>query len=288
MKVIYDRDVNAYFNSMTGPIVISVLLCFLGIYFMGVNMDSGYPYFSYVLVKVRLIYVLVIPILTMRSFAEERHTKTDQYWMTAPVSVADVVIGKFLAMATVLAVPLMICCLCPMIIRLNGTAYLATDYLAIFVFFLWGCVYIAIGMFISSLTESQIIAAIGTFAVVFLLHMWNSLVIYLPKTAIGSLGGMLFILLLLCAALEVYSHNWVLSAVTFGIGAAAHACAFLFNSAIFAGLLPNLMERLSLYTVFKNFAYYMVFDWSGLILYVSLIALMIYLTVQVIEKRRWD
>ncbi len=288
MKVIYDRDVNAYFSSMTGPVVISVLLCFLGIYFMGVNMDSGYPYFSYVLVKVRLIYVLVIPILTMRSFAEERHTKTDQYWMTAPVSVAEVVLGKFLAMATVLAVPLMICCLCPMIIRLSGTAYLATDYLAILVFFLWGCVYIAIGMFISSLTESQIIAAIGTFAVVFLLHMWNSLVIYLPKTALGSLGGMLVVLLLLCAALEAYSHSWGLSGGVFGVGACAFLCVFWLDSSLFAGLLPGLMERLGLYTVFKNFAFYMVFDWSGLVLYLSLIALMIYLTVQVIEKRRWD
>ena len=116
-----------------------------------------------------LIHIFGIPVLTMRSFADDRKTKTDQLLLTSPVSVPKMVLAKYLSMVTVFAVPALISCLCPLIIKMNGTAYLKTDYASILAFFLLGCVYIAIGMFISSTTESQIIAAVGTFGVILLL-----------------------------------------------------------------------------------------------------------------------
>mgnify|MGYP000755223428 CR=1 FL=1 len=109
-----------------------------------------------------IVFLVGIPLITMRSFSEERRSRTDQLLLTAPVSLFRIVMGKYLAMITVIAIPNVIFCIYPLIIRSQGTAYLTVDYISIFVFFLLGCVYAAIGMFISALTESQMIAFIST------------------------------------------------------------------------------------------------------------------------------
>ena len=146
MKAIYKREVSSYFNSMIGWIFVAVLTVFIGIYFFAYNLFQGYPYFSLSLGSSLFIFMVVVPILTMRSMADERHTKTDQLLLTAPVSVTAVVLGKYFAMLTVFAVPVAIACLCPLIIALNGTAFLLADYGAILAFFLLGAVEIAVGM----------------------------------------------------------------------------------------------------------------------------------------------
>ena len=193
MAAIYKRELKSYFQCMTGYVFIAFLVLFVGIYFMAYNLMSGYPYFSYTLSGMVTIVMIGIPVLTMRSFADDRKTKTDQLLLTAPVSVPKMVLAKYLSMVTVFAVPVLISCLCPLIIKMNGTAYLKTDYASILAFFLLGCVYIAIGMFISSTTESQIIAAVGTFGVILLLLLWPSLVNFLPTSASGSLVGFLLL-----------------------------------------------------------------------------------------------
>ena len=146
----------------------------------------------------------------MRSMADERHTKTDQLLLTAPVSVTAVVLGKYFAMLTVFAVPVAIACLCPLIIALNGTAFLLADYGAILAFFLLGAVEIAVGMLISSLTESQIIAAVGTFGLLLLLYLWDGLVGFLPSTAVGSLLGFFVVLILVCFLINALSNNLIM------------------------------------------------------------------------------
>ena len=155
MTAIYKRELKSYFQSMTGYVLIAFLVIFTGIYFMAYNLNSGYPYFSYVLMNINYVLIIIIPMLTMRSFAEERKNKTDQLLLAAPVKLFDIVMGKYLAMVTVFAVPCLIFCIFPIIIKSFGTAYLKVDYLSILMFFLLGCMYLVIGMFLSSLTESQ-------------------------------------------------------------------------------------------------------------------------------------
>ena len=210
MKAIYKREVSSYFNSMIGWIFVAVLTVFIGIYFFAYNLFQGYPYFSLSLGSSLFIFMVVVPILTMRSMADERHTKTDQLLLTAPVSVTAVVLGKYFAMLTVFAVPVAIACLCPLIIALNGTAFLLADYGAILAFFLLGAVEIAVGMLISSLTESQIIAAVGTFGLLLLLYLWDGLVGFLPSTAVGSLLGFFVVLILVCFLINALSNNLIM------------------------------------------------------------------------------
>ena len=232
MKAIYKRELRSYFTSMVGYVFIAVMVFFAGIYFMAYNIYNGYPSFGYTLLSCTIIFMVTIPILTMRSMAEDRRSKTDQMLLTAPVSLTGVVMGKYLAMVTVFAIPMAIYALCPLIIGLNGSATFAADYAAILAFFLMGCVFIAIGMLLSTLTESQIIAAVGTFAVLLVLYLWTDLVSFLPDALSEMLGA--------------------------------------FN---FQGVL-------------QNFAYYNVFDLGGLVLYLSMTAVFVFLTIQVLQRRK--
>ena len=111
MTAIYKRELKSYFQSMTGYVLIAFLVIFTGIYFMAYNLNSGYPYFSYVLMNINYVLIIIIPMLTMRSFAEERKNKTDQLLLAAPVKLFDIVMGKYLAMVTVFAVPCLIFCI---------------------------------------------------------------------------------------------------------------------------------------------------------------------------------
>lgn len=288
MRAIYKRELRSYFNSMTGWMFVAVLTAFIGIYFMANNLFYGDPYFSTALGSTLFVLMVLVPILTMRSMAEERHSRTDQLLLTAPASVTGLVLGKYLAMLTVLAAPVAIGCLCPLIIKLNGTAFLRADYAAILAFFLLGAVEIGVGLLISALTESQILAAVGTFGMLLVLYLWDGLVNYLPTTAAGSLMGLLVVLVLICFLVNALSNNWKVTLGVLVVGAAAIGVGYLLAGDSFAGLLPGVLGRFSLLGAFDSFAADHVFDLRGVLLYLSLMALLVFLTVQVVQKRRWN
>jgi ABC-2 type transport system permease protein len=288
MKAIYKREFGSYFNCMIGWLFVAVLTAFIGIYFMVYNLFNGYPYFSSALGATLFIFMVIIPILTMRSMAEERHSRTDQLLLTSPISVSSMVLGKYFALLSVFLIPVAISCLCPLIIKLNGSAFLRADYASILAFFLLGAVEIAVGLLISSLTESQIIAAVGTFCILLVLYLWDGLVNYIPTSAGGSLAGLFIILAIICFLLHAFSDNWKVTAVAGGAGTAVILGFYIHNSSSFESLLPNVLGRFSLLGAFDSFASDHVFDLSGLLLYLSLIALLVFLTVQVIQKRRWN
>ena len=288
MLAIYKRELKSYFHSMTGCVFIAFLVMFTGIYFMAYNLNAGYPYFSYTLSGSLIVFLVGIPLLTMRSFSEERKTKTDQLLLTAPVSLTKVVLGKYFAMVTVLAVPNVIFCLFPLLIKLQGTAYLLVDYSSIAVFFLLGCVYLAIGMFMSSLTESQIIAFISTFGILLLLYLWDGILSFLPRSAFSGMIGILLILTLIVVYIYHMTKNWMLAAGIEAVGIAAALIVYFVKSSLYENLLTKLLGRLALADVFMNISSSNIVDVSGLLLYVSILIIFVFLTIQTIQKRPWS
>ena len=288
MLAIYERELKSYFHSMTGCVFIAFLVMFTGIYFMAYNLNAGYPYFSYTLSGSLIVFLVGIPLLTMRSFSEERKTKTDQLLLTAPVSLTKVVLSKYFAMVTVLAVPNVIFCLFPLLIKLQGTAYLLVDYSSIAVFFLLGCVYLAIGMFMSSLTESQIIAFISTFGILLLLYLWDGILSFLPGSAFSGMIGILLILTLIVVYIYHMTKNWMLAAGIEAVGIAAALIVYFVKSSLYENLLTKLLGRLALADVFMNISSSNIVDVSGLLLYVSILIIFVFLTIQTIQKRRWS
>ncbi len=288
MLAIYKRELRSYFQSMIGCVFIAFLVAFAGIYFMAYNLNAGYPYFSYTLSGVLIVFLVGIPLITMKSFSEERKNKTDQLLLTAPVSLRKVVMGKYLAMVSVLAVPNLIFCLFPLIIKMQGTAYLKVDYISIAVFFLLGCVYIAIGMFLSSLTESQIIAFITTFGVLLVLYLWDGILSFLPSSAISGVVGIIILLTIVAVYVQQMTGNWFISGGIELIGIAACVVTYIVNSSLFENILTKFLGNLALANVFTDITSNSIVDVSGLILYLSVIVVFIFLTVQAIQKRRWS
>lgn len=288
MLAIYKRELKSYFHSMTGCVFIAFLVMFTGIYFMAYNLNAGYPYFSYTLSGSLIVFLVGIPLLTMRSFSEERKTKTDQLLLTAPVSLTKVVLGKYFAMVTVLAVPNVIFCLFPLLIKLQGNAYLLVDYSSIAVFFLLGCVYLAIGMFMSSLTESQIIAFISTFGILLLLYLWDGILSFLPSSAFSGMIGILLILTLIVVYIYHMTKNWMLVAGIEAVGIVTALIVYFVKSSLYENLLTKLLGRLALADVFMNISSSNIVDVSGLLLYVSILIIFVFLTIQTIQKRRWS
>ena len=271
MTGIYKRELRSYFYSMIGYVFIAFLTAFVGIYFMVYNL-----YFSYALSGGLFILLIAIPVLTMKSFSEERRSKTDQLLLTAPVTLGQIVWGKYLAMVSIFAVPNLIFCLFPLVIKASGNAYFKVDYCAILAYFLLGCVYIAVGMFLSSLTESQIIAAISTFGVLLVLYLWNGLMDFLPSSAGGNLAGVLLLWTLLAFAVYQMTKNWILGAVYF------------LRPSWLEGLLSDVMGKLSLSNGFNSVLNNHLLDFGSLFLGISAIALFVFLTIQIIQRRRWS
>ena len=175
MFAIYKKELKSYFHSFIGLLFIGVSLFFIGLYYFVYCLLYGYPYFSYVVNSVIMLFMLTVPILTMRIMAEERRSRTDQLILTAPVTVGQIVMGKFLALLTILAVPTAVSAIYPLILLKFGSVPLGESYLAVLAFFLYGMVCIAIGILVSSLTESQVIAAVLSFLLLFLGYMMPSL-----------------------------------------------------------------------------------------------------------------
>ena len=255
---------------------------------MAYNLTAGYPYFSYTLSGTLIVFIVGIPLITMRSFSEERKNKTDQLLLTAPVSLWKVVLGKYLAMVTITAVPCVIYLIFPLIIKAQGTAYIKVDYLAILVFFLLGCVYISIGMFVSSLTESMIIAAIGAFGILLLTYLWSGILNFIPSAAWANALAVAVLLTLVVLAVWNMTKNVVISGVLELIVLAGTLITYFVKKTVFESLLSTVLGKLELTEVFSNIADNHLLDVSGIILYLSLIVLFFFLTMQMIQKRRWS
>jgi len=288
MNTVYKRELRSYQYSMIGYVFIALLLLVIGIFFMSINMFSGYPVFGVTLANVQFIFLIIIPLLTMRSFSEEIKQKTDQMLLTAPVGIWKIVWGKYLAMVTVFAVPMAVSCLFPLIIKAVGKGYFLIDYSAIFAFFIMGCLFISIGMYLSSLTENQMIAATSTFGVMLLMFLWSNLLRFLPVSALGSF--ICFVLVLIGIALLIgnSTKNKFAAVVILIVGIIVLGLIVIMKNQLLENLFPNLLENLEMFGVFNNFTGNEIFDIQGLFKYISITFLFIFLTVQSIQKRRWS
>lgn len=173
MAAIYKREVNAFFHSFIGWLYFAVMFLVMGVYFTFYNMMNGYPNLSPVLQGGVLIFLFTVPVLTMRSLSEERRQRTDQMILTAPVSVGGIVVGKYLALVTVFSIPVVLIALTPIMLSFFGAFQVGVSYTALFGFFLYGALSLAIGLFISSLTESIVISAVLTFIVLLLGYLMS-------------------------------------------------------------------------------------------------------------------
>jgi len=287
MLAVYKKELKSYFTSMTGYVFIAFFLVIVGIYYVVYNMIQMYANFEYVLSSVSFIFILLVPILTMRLMAEERKQKTDQLLFTSPVSVGKIVAGKFLAVFTVFLIVMGIISVYPLILLQFGSLSLKVAYGSILGFTLLGAAYISIGLFISALTESQLVAAVVSFVVILITALMDSLVSLLPTDKKSAWVIFSVIIVLICWRLHSRMHNVTVS-LTVGIIAEAVLTTFYaVKPTVFDGLVSRVFNWFSVIARFDNYTKG-ILDLSSVVYFVSIVFLFQFLTVQEIKKRRWN
>lgn len=165
MSAILVKELKSYFKSLFGWIFLAVFTFFEGAYFVANNIQYGSPYIRDTLSPMIIVLIFILPLLTMRILAEEKRQKTDQFLITAPVPLISVILGKFFALCLIMLMATGICSVGVGIMAIYGKLPLLETVFALLGFFLFGCECIAIGMFLSSITEHQFLAAIFTYTV---------------------------------------------------------------------------------------------------------------------------
>lgn len=287
MIAVCKHELRGYFHSLTAYVFGAFLLAVVGVGAMLYNLQAAVSNFEYVLSFSSLVFVVIVPILTMRVLAEERRQKTDQLLYSLPITTTQVVLGKYLALLAVYLIPLAVICVYPLIFAQFGEVYLPTSYGSIFAFFVMGAALMAVGVFLSSLTENQGFAAGITIAVILFNYYSVSLSEYISSTAFGSLIALDVLAILLGFLIRYLTRN---EGLAYGVALAlvlALAAAFLVDSSLFEGLLPAVMEQLSLFERFNTFVNG-VFDVTAIVYYLSVIGFFLLLSVQSMEKRRYN
>lgn len=287
MIAVWKHELSNHFHTLTAYIFSAFLLAFVGLGAMLYNIQSAVANFEYVLGFVCLGFVVLIPVLTMKTIAEERKQKTDQLLYSLPLSTSQIIIGKYLALLVVYLVPLLIISFYPLIFSQYGEVYLLTSYGAMFAFFMMGAALIAIGTFISSLTDNVGFAAGITVPIILLNYYSVKLAEYVSSTALGSVAVLIIFSVILGLVIRYLTKNDMLA---FGIGAVLAigiGILYVADSTMFEGLLPDLMTKVSLFERFYKFVNG-VFDLTGIVYYVTVILFFLFLSVQSLEKRRYN
>ena len=285
MIAVFKHELRGYFRSLTAYVFGAFLLAAVGLGALLYNLEAAVSNFEYVFDVGCLAFVVIVPILTMRIIAEERRQRTDQLLYALPITTTQVVLGKYLALLVVFLVPLAVVSAYPLIFARYGEVYLPTSYGSIFAFFVLGAALIAVGVFISSLTDNQGFAAGIGIAVILLNYYSVSLSESVSATSFGSILALVALILLLGAVVQHLTRNKDLAWGVCMILTAALIVTIWVNPTAFEGMLPAVMEQLSLFERFYVFVNG-VFDLTGIIYYLSIIALFLFLSVQSLEKRR--
>lgn len=251
------------------------------------NLQAAVSNFEYVLSFGTIIFMVIVPILTMRVIAEERKQKTDQLLYSLPISTVKVILGKYLALLVIYLIPLAIISIYPLIFAQFGDVYLPTSYGSLVAIFIMGAALVALGVFISSLTDNQGLAAGIGIAVILFNYYSVSLSEYVSSTAFGSAIALSVLALLLGAIIRYLTRNEQLASGISLILLAVITAIYFLNPTAFEGLLPNIMRQLSLFDRFNTFVSG-VFDLTAIFYYVSVIVFFLFLSVQSLEKRRYN
>ena len=287
MIAVLKHELRNYFHSFTVYVFGAFLLAIVGIGAMLYNLQAAVSNFEYVLSFGTIIFVVIVPILTMRVIAEERKQKTDQLLYSLPISTVKVILGKYLALLVIYLIPLAIISIYPLIFAQFGDVYLPTSYGSLVAIFIMGAALVALGVFISSLTDNQGLAAGIGIAVILFNYYSVSLSEYVSSTAFGSAIALSVLALLLGAIIRYLTRNEQLASGISLILLAVITATYFLNPTAFEGLLPNIMRQLSLFDRFNTFVSG-VFDLTAIFYYVSVIVFFLFLSVQSLEKRRYN
>ncbi len=287
MTAVFRHEIRLLFSGLTAYVYGAFSLFFIAVYMMIYNLNSAYANFEYALAGASFAFIIMIPILTMRIISEEKKQKTDQLLYSLPISAVQIVVGKYLALFLTSLIPVCVVTIYPLMLKSYGNLYLPTAYGTIFGYVMTGAVLLSIGLFISSITESQAMAAGICFAAMLLNYYMVTAAEYATSSAYGSVIALIILEIILSILIKHMTRNIILARGIGVIAVAATAGLYFYNDTWFEGLFPKIMENISVYERFYQFVDG-IFDYTNVVYFISVIAFFLFLTVQSLEKRRYN
>ena len=289
MRAIFKKEFLGYFRNMTGYIFLSFFIFVTGLYFSMINILSGLLDYQYVLSAISMLFLIIIPLLTMNLFSQEKRNKTDQLLFTAPVSISKITLGKYFASLSLLLVGLLITFIFPAILlffveNINDFAFgsILSSYLG---YFLLGGCFIAVGLFISSLFENPIVVSIVTFGTLFLFYILEGLAEKLPKDKFSCALFVGFSILCLCWILYRRIENFLFAGIFFLVLIGILISLYFFMPDIFDSGIYKILIWFSLLSRFNNFSNG-ILSLADIFYYLSFIIFCLGININMIENKR--
>jgi ABC-2 type transport system permease protein len=288
MRAIFLRELKAYFTSPIGYVFMGFFILLSGIFFAYGNLLPASSSYTGLLSSVTFIFLIVVPILTMRLIAEDKKQKTDQLLITSPISITGIVLGKYLAAVAVFFLTLVVTLAYPVMMSFFSFGPLAWPeilggYLG---FLLLGSAFIAVGLFFSSVTDNQIIAAVVTFGALLVIWILDYIAQYLPSDAVSGLVFLSAAAIGVAALVFFSTRNIYITAASTAVMAGGIVTGYLLKRAFFEGLITKVLDWFSLLKRYNDFSLG-ILGLSPIVYYLSFSAAFIFLTVRMIDKRRW-
>ena len=284
MSAVYRKEIRSYRTTMSAYIFVAFIVAVTGLYFSFLNLNLLSPRFETVLQNMQFVYLVFVPMLTMRVLAEEKRQKTDQLLLTLPLQGWEIILGKYLALVTVFGTAILVICLFPLILTRFGTNNLRVAYLSVLGFFLLGCAELAIGEFFSSLTESPVISAVLCFAFLLVCYLMNSISRLIPGTAFASLVCFVLLSLILGAVIFRMTGSIPVALLFAGIPAVTFLVIYCLKAPLLEGLFPRLLMVLYLNGSLTGF-FEGILDLPAAVYDLTVAAAALYLAGQVLGER---
>lgn len=287
MLSIFKKELRTYFNTITGYGFLGFFVLITGYFFVSQNIVSANANYNETLAGSMIMFLILVPVITMRLFAEEARQKTDQLLFSSPIKITDIVGGKFLAAVVLFLVGLVITLIFPIILSRFGEIDWGMTLIGLLGYFMMGACLISVGLFISVLTDNQIVAAAATFAVVFLLLMMDNISSSAPISVAASLIFVIILILAIAFILYNSTKNISVAGIFVLLGFVITGGLYLFKPNLFDGVIVSTLGWFSVLNRFENF-YMGVISISDVVYYITFSLAFLYITVSVIEKRRWS
>ena len=288
MFAIIKKELKQYFYSMVGFVFLAFFLAIVGLYTWAGNLSQGIGNFEMTLGNMTFIFVILIPILTMRIVAEEKKQKTDQLLYTSPISLTKVILGKYIAVMILFTIAILVIALYPLLIHMYGQdVRLSLAYSSLIGFYLLGAANIAVGLFISSLTESQVIAAVVSFIVLLLSNMLTSIASMLPTDALSQALILTVAWIVVCVIAYNMMKNITVTAILAVIGEVVVWGIYIAKSAVYENLLSKVADAFAIRSRYSDFELG-ILKYDAIVYYISVSFLFVFLTVQIIKKKRFN
>ena len=287
MYAIFKRELRAYFQTPIGYLFMGLFLLLTGVFFFFDNLLGQNSQYKGFLGGILLIFLFAVPLLTMRLFSEEKRQKTDQILLTSPVSLTGIVCGKFLAALVVYCGTVLVTVAYPVVIAVYGDLEVWETIGSYIGFLFLGACYISVGIFISAITENQLTAALVCFFALMFIWLIDPVSQMIPsdtRTGVISACVLLAVLLLF---IFLNTRNLVIVIGTLILGGLAIGGFFLFKKDIFFGFIQKFLGWFSLNRRYQTFTMGLL-KLDALLYYASFSGLFLFLTVRLIEKRRWN